>query len=347
MDDVPVDFHVIDISRNAQRTEEIRALLAANRLGMDSDVRYFMLALDNQRLVGCAGLAKNIIKCVAVAPEWRGQNLSARLLQEVEHYALAQGHFHLFLYTRPYNIDKFAQSGFWPIVQCDDSAVLMENTPIGIRRYCKQLRALRKNGARVGAIVMNANPFTLGHRYLAEQAARACDWLHLFVVREDASFFPFNERLAMVRSGVADIPNLTVHEGSHYLISRATFPGYFLKDKSAIEQAWGGMDLLIFRHYIAPALGITHRFVGSEPYCPVTRQYNQSMHSWLEATDTDQTPNITVVEIPRMCRKATGDAISASEVRRLLKNQHFAHIRDIVPHTTYSLLLQQYRAAVA
>jgi [citrate (pro-3S)-lyase] ligase len=91
MDDAPVDFHVIDISRNAQRAEAVRALLAANRLGMDSDVRYFMLALDNQRLVGCAGLAKNIIKCVAVAPEWRGQNLSARLLQEVERYALAQG----------------------------------------------------------------------------------------------------------------------------------------------------------------------------------------------------------------------------------------------------------------
>jgi [citrate (pro-3S)-lyase] ligase len=39
---------------------------------------------------------------------------------------------------------------------------------------------------------MNANPFTLGHRHLVEQAAARCDALHLFVVREDASFFPFS-----------------------------------------------------------------------------------------------------------------------------------------------------------
>ncbi|EFA28598.1 ABC transporter, ATP-binding protein, partial [Haemophilus influenzae HK1212] len=38
-----------------------------------------------------------------------------------------------------------------------------------------------------GSIVMNANPFTLGHRYLIEQALQQCDHLHLFIVGEDAS----------------------------------------------------------------------------------------------------------------------------------------------------------------
>lgn len=346
MDDAPVDFRVLDTARNPTGVDAVRALLAQSQLAIDSDIHHFMQAWAGDHLVGCAGIAGNVIKCVAVADSWRGKNLSARLIQEMERFALAQGHFHLFLFTRPCNIERFRQSGFWPIVQCDDTAVLMENTPIGIQRYCKSLQALRKPGPRIGAIVMNANPFTLGHRYLVEKAAAACDWLHLFVVREDASFFPFTERLAMVRAGVASFGNVTVHEGSEYLISRATFPGYFLKDSGVVDQAWSCMDLLIFRHYIAPALGITHRFVGSEPFCAVTRYYNHAMHTWLEATDTDQTPNIAVVEIPRTCRN-TGEAISASEVRRLLKAQHFARIRDIVPESTYSLLLHQYSAAVA
>ena len=35
---------------------------------------------------------------------------------------------------------------------------------------------------KIGCIVMNANPFTNGHRYLIQQAAAQCDWLHLFLV---------------------------------------------------------------------------------------------------------------------------------------------------------------------
>jgi [citrate (pro-3S)-lyase] ligase len=182
---------------------------------------------------------------------------------------------------------------------------------------------------------MNANPFTLGHRHLVEQAARRCDWLHLFVVREDASFFPFRERLEMVRAGVAHLSNVSVHEGSQYIISRATFPAYFLKESGEVQQAWSEIDVLIFRDFIAPALGITHRFIGSEPFCDITRQYNQTLHQLL-------TPQISVVEIPRI--KATGNAISASEVRRLLRTQQVSRIREIVPESTFAHLKAHYSA---
>ncbi len=37
---------------------------------------------------------------------------------------------------------------------------------------------------------------------------------------------------------------------------------------------------------LAPALQITHRFVGTEPLCPLTRNYNQRMKSLLEAPAT-------------------------------------------------------------
>jgi [citrate (pro-3S)-lyase] ligase len=182
---------------------------------------------------------------------------------------------------------------------------------------------------------MNANPFTLGHRHLVEQAAQQCDVLHLFVVREDASFFPFSARLEMVRAGVAHLPNVIVHEGSQYIISRATFPAYFLKDTGKVQQAWSEIDVLIFRDHIAPALGITHRFIGSEPFCDITRQYNQTLHALLSS-------RIDVVEMPRI--KATGNAISASEVRRLLKTQQFTRIREIVPESTFAHLEAHYSA---
>ncbi|QLK60722.1 [citrate (pro-3S)-lyase] ligase [Enterobacteriaceae bacterium Kacie_13] len=336
------DFHVISVSQPPQgMLEDIRALLQQSQLGMDDDIERFVVACAGKRVIGCAGLVSSTIKCVAVAADWRGGNLSARLLGEVENLAVQSGHFHLFLYTRPANLERFRSCGFYPLVQWNDVAVLMENTPVGIRHYCRSLQRHVHSGQRIGAVVMNANPFTLGHRYLAEQAATTCNWLHVFVVSEDVSYFPFQERLEMVRQGVADLTNVTVHAGSEYLISRGTFPGYFLKDAGLVNQAWSVMDLLIFRQYIAPALGITHRFVGSEPFCPVTHQYNCDMYDWLETPASSASPPLAVVELSRK-RHGNGKAISASEVRALLEMHQLPRIRDIVPDSTYAHIAQHY-----
>jgi len=324
-----LDFHLTVVSKHPERLMQIRSLLADNGLTLDNDVRLFVEAWSGTQLVGCAGLAANVIKCVAVNESLRGINLSSRLLTEVENIALARGHFHLFLCCRPANQVRFSRCGFWPIAQSGNNAVLLENSPQGIERYCRSLSALRRNGDSIGAIVMNANPFTLGHRHLVEQAVKQCDWLHLFVVQQDTSFFPFADRLNMVKAGVAHLSNVSVHESSQYILSRATFPAYFLKDSVKVEQAWSEIDVLIFRNFIAPALGITHRFIGTEPFCDVTRQYNRTLHLLLP-------PRIEVIEIQRL--KANGEAISASEVRRLLKNKQFSRIREIVPDVTFAYL---------
>ncbi|EII7450617.1 [citrate (pro-3S)-lyase] ligase [Salmonella enterica subsp. enterica serovar Newport] len=336
MTDLPLTFSVTDLQRHPQRAEAVRHFLSDNGLGMDRDIRWMVEARREGELVGCAGLVANVIKCVTVSKQLRGENLSARLLSEVQNLAMSQGHFHLFLCTRPCNRERFQRSGFWPVAQSGDNAILLENTPQGIQRYCRSLAKFRKPGARIGAIVMNANPFTKGHRYLVEQAARSCDWLHVFVVREDASFISFADRLAMVQSGVAGLPNVTVHPGSEYVISRATFPAYFLKETGKVQRAWSEIDVLIFRDYIAPALGVTHRFIGSEPFCEITRQYNQTLHELLHG-------QVTVVELPRI--KAAGQAISASEVRRLIKTEQFDRLRNIVPETTFTHLIPRYAAA--
>lgn len=333
-----IDFRVSDVARQPGRIPAIRALLAENGLGFDTDISLLVEAWSGDRLVGCAGLASNVIKCVAVDPQLRGENLSARLLTEVEHLALERGHFHLFLCTRPSNRERFEGCGFWPIAQSDNDAILMENTPQGIARYCRSLQPHRHAGTRIGAIVMNANPFTLGHYHLVRQAASNCDWVHLFVVQEEASLFPFSARLQMVRAGVAKLANVTVHAGSQYIISRATFPAYFLKESGKVEQAWSDLDVITFRDYIAPALGITHRFVGSEPFCRVSRQYNQTLHHLLAGS-------VEVVEIPRI--QHADKAISASEIRGLLKQQLFSRIRKLVPESTSAYLTAHYRSEVA
>ncbi|MBF4328059.1 [citrate (pro-3S)-lyase] ligase, partial [Vibrio anguillarum] len=133
--------------------------------------------------------------------------------------------------------------------------------------------------------------------------------------------------------------NLTIHSGSDYIISRATFPSYFIKDQQVVNQSHTALDLSIFRHSIAPALGITHRFVGSEPICTVTRHYNQAMRRWLEEAHDVSAP-IQVVEIERS--QQASQPISASRVRHLLKHFGVSAIADLVPSSTYSYLCQYY-----
>lgn len=178
-----------------------------------------------------------------------------------------------------------------------------------------------------GVVVMNCNPFTLGHRYLIEQAAKQVKRLYVMVVREDCSLFAYTERKAMVEQGIADIENVTVIDGSDYAISRATFPTYFLKRLDDAADTQMQLDLDLFRRHIAPALGATVRFVGTEPTDQLTRRYNQLMHEAL----TD------VREIDRLAKD--GNAVSASRVRKAMEQGDMNTIRQLVPPTTLPYII--------
>jgi [citrate (pro-3S)-lyase] ligase len=326
----------------SQQMEDLRRLLSDRQLELDTRIEVFVLCRTKGRLVACGGLDRNVIKCVAVAPEFVGQSLSLRLGSELITLAAARGQFHLFLYSAPHNRELFRGWGFYPLVEVPGLVVLMENSPIAIKGYCDSLRSQRRPGVRIGCAVLNANPFTLGHRFLLERAAGQCDWLHVFVVKENASTFSYSDRFALVAQGVHGICRLTLHEGSEYIISRATFPGYFFKDKAVIDHSWAGIDLLLFREYIAPALGITHRYVGTEPLDAVTNNYNADMRHWLQDTPSSA-PAIAVVEVPRA--SVSGTPISASTVRRLLAEEDFAAIDKLVPPSTLKFLETKYAAA--
>ena len=178
-----------------------------------------------------------------------------------------------------------------------------------------------------GVVVMNCNPFTLGHRYLIEQAAKQVERLFVMVVREDCSLFAYAERKAMVEQGVAHLKNVTVIDGSEYAISQATFPTYFLKRLDDAADTQMLLDLDLFRRHIAPALGTTVRFVGTEPTDQLTRRYNQLMHEALA----------DVRETARLEKK--GNAVSASRVRKAMEQADMSTIRQLVPPTTLPYII--------
>ena len=180
---------------------------------------------------------------------------------------------------------------------------------------------------RRGVVVMNCNPFTLGHRYLIEQAAKQVERLFVMVVREDCSLFAYAERKAMVEQGVAHLENVTVIDGSEYAISQATFPTYFLKRLDDAADTQMLLDLDLFRRHIAPTLGATVRFVGTEPTDQLTRRYNQLMHEVLA----------DVREIVRLEKE--GNAVSASRVRKAMEQGDMSTIRQLVPPTTLPYII--------
>jgi [citrate (pro-3S)-lyase] ligase len=334
-----LDWSIDDLADEPKLREEIEAFLHSCDLDMDADITQFVTVRSGRALVACAGMGENIVKCVAVSPALRGENITSRLITEVTHLAAEAGRYHLFLYTKPDNVPLFTGCGFYPLAEVPGTITLMENTPVGLARYCESLAARRRPGGRIGSVVMNANPFTFGHRYLAERAAEACDWLHVFIVGENSSLITYEDRISLVREGLKDLPRATIHPGSSYMVSKATFPSYFLKDRGLVDQCHTALDLIIFREHVAPALGITHRYVGTEPFCPVTRKYNADMKHWLMEVRS-RAPAVTVVEIERKAQ--AGQAISASEVRRRLRADDFEAMAHLAPKATIDLLRAKY-----
>lgn len=326
-------FSVITPSHPTQYAQAIE-FLSQHALVFDADIDAIVLGWEDNNIIACGAIAGNVLKSIAISPAHQGTGISLTLMTELVHLAYELGRTSLFLYTKPDNKTLFSQSGFYTIAEAQD-AILMENSPNRLAHYCQHLQRTRVPGNKIGAIVMNANPFTLGHRYLVEQAAQQCDALHLFLVKEDCSQFSFTERYLLVKNGTQDLPNVILHEGSDYVISRATFPSYFLKDSGVINRNHTEIDLQLFRQHLAPALGITHRFVGSEPFDRVTQDYNQQMKQQLMQPQNN-TPRIDVIEIPRLT--IDGEAISATRVRAAWAKQDWNEIAKWVLPTTLDFL---------
>lgn len=345
-----------------RQRQRIEAFLKRNGLRID-DMNYYAAVLDDDgEMIAGGGLKDDVIKCVAVDDAHKGEAIANTLVSHLISHANQEGYGCIKLFTKPKNRQLFESLSFRLLAEAPE-AILMETGIGGISNTVEALKKIKEESEKykeynkeckedskkckentsylntstpqhlnttmqpTGCIVMNCNPFTLGHRYLIEQAAKQVERLYVMVVREDCSLFAYTERKAMVEQGVADIENVNVIDGSDYAISRATFPTYFLKRLDDAADTQMLLDLDLFRRHIAPALGATVRFVGTEPTDQLTRRYNQLMHEALK----------DVHEINRL--EKDGNAVSASRVRKAMEEGDMNTIRQLVPPTTLPYII--------
>lgn len=344
------------LSLNSVR-RRVEAFLAANGLRLAPLDRYVVVTRDEDgdEILAGGGLDGNVIKCVAVSESARSEGLMNILVSRLIAIAREEGKESVKAFTKPENEGIFKSLGF-ALIASSPNAILMENGRGGLPEYRKYLESLARPG-RNGAIVMNANPFTKGHRYLVEQAASLVDNLYVIVVREDRSRFPYVERKAMIEAGCAGLDNVVVCEGSDYAISAATFPTYFLKKLDDATDTQIALDLDLFVNHIAKPLGVTVRFAGSEPEDALTRRYNELMAEILPGTSVavvrqvhQPDPElvkgsalrqarrpIDFVEIPRL--EQNGNPISATSLRRALDKGNLKEAMEYIPKSTVPYLV--------
>lgn len=347
-----------------RQRQRIEAFLKRNGLRFDDMHYYAAVTDDDGEMIAGGGLKGNVIKCVAVDDAHKGEAIANTLISHLIAHANEEGHSNVMLFTKPKNRQLFESLSFRLLAEAPE-AVLMETGIGGLGDTVEALKKIKEEGEVCkennqeckkeektnlnittpqhlnpstpqplttttplrGVVVMNCNPFTLGHRYLIEQAAKQVERLFVMVVREDCSLFAYAERKAMVEQGVAHLENVTVIDGSEYAISQATFPTYFLKRLDDAADTQMLLDLDLFRRHIAPALGTTVRFVGTEPTDQLTRRYNQLMHEVLA----------DVRETARLEKK--GNAVSASRVRKAMEQGDMSTIRQLVPPTTLPYII--------
>lgn len=321
-----MDIELVNVLQGAKKNAWC-TLLKEAALTPDEQLDSTVLLWEGDCLIATGSRRGNILKCLAVNDDYRGQDLTATVLTRLRQDAFEAGFSHLFLYTKPKNAFLFSGLFFYPVAQTAD-VLLMENRQNGIADFLATLPVA--GGKTVGAAVMNCNPFTKGHRYLIETAAAECDHLYVFILSEDQSEFSAKDRIEMVKLGTADLKNVSVLPTGPYLISAATFPTYFLKEQANASQVQCQLDIAVFTKYFVPKFGITRRYVGTEPLCPVTARYNAA----LEATLPEK--GVILRQIPRL--ESKGTPISASAVRKHLQNGEYEVLKTLLPATTYAYL---------
>lgn len=340
------DYTITQIhSSDKYANQQINALLTAEGIRRDVNLDYTCgMYDDDMNIIATGSCFGNTLRCLAVSHEHQGEGLMNSIVSHLIELQFSRGNSHLFLYTKCDSSEFFKNLGFYEIARINGQIVFMENKRTGFSSYLDALKSQNVPVSRVAAIVMNANPFTLGHQYLVEKAAAENDLVHLFIVSEDASLVPFSVRKKLVMDGTSHLKNICYHNSGPYIISNATFPSYFQKDEQSVIESHAMLDLTVFTK-IAATLGITRRYVGEETTSLVTGIYNQIMAEKLPEN------GIECIIVPR--KKSQGQCISASTVRQILKEENWQLLRELVPETTFEYfrspeaqpVIQQIRAS--
>lgn len=324
------EYAISKVYQSDKRTNsQVEKLLLAEGIRRDKNLDYTCAMYDDDyNVIATGSCFGNTLRCMAVSTAHQGEGLMNEIVSHLVQYEYERNINHLFLYTKCSSAKFFGDLGFYEIVRIEDQVVFMENRRNGFNNYLDNLEKTKQDGKNIAALVLNANPFTLGHQYLVEKASSENDVLHVFIVSEDASLVPFEIRKRLVIEGTSHLKNLIYHDTGPYIISSATFPSYFQKDDSAVIESHANLDLSVFVR-IAQALGINARYVGEEPKSLVTGIYNRIMSEKLPEHD------IKCVIVPRKKESEGGEVISASNVRQAIKDGNFEKMKGLVPESTY------------
>jgi [citrate (pro-3S)-lyase] ligase len=305
-----------------------RELVTGGGLLFEENFANLVGIFEEDALVAVGAREGNILKMIAIEPSRQSGALLGELVSELIRLGYEAGNDSFFIFTGPQNAASFQALNFIPLVHHPKTTLLEYGGGLG--RYLEAHRSLVREGEN-GAVVVNCNPFTLGHRYLIEEAARRVDTLYVFVVREDRSSFPFEIRFRLVREGTADLANVTVLESSAYAVSHITFPTYFLKDADSPFDIQMEVDLSLFGRHLAPFFHIRRRFTGTEPYCRTTRLYSEAMKRIL--------PRYGVETVQLERRWEGEEVVSAFRVREALRKEAYETVRRLVPPSTLRFIL--------
>jgi [citrate (pro-3S)-lyase] ligase len=321
---------------NIEEVNEVKTFLSSFQLDYENDIDYTVVIRQSNKIVATCSKTKDILKGFAVDSSIQGEGITNLLIKSIQDRLFDEGIFHSFIFTKPIYETTFKSFGYKVVAKVDE-VILLE---YGFNGIDKTLTNLKKSynidtTTPKTALVMNCNPFTLGHRYLIETASKNSEEVLIFIVEEDKSLFSFKSRYDLVKKGVEDLKNVTVIPGGKYIISSATFPAYFLREESEFLNAYTTLDATIFAKYFCKEFNITKRMLGEEPYCPVTKKYNDTLEAVLNQY------NVKVEIIPRKYISTPDNYISASKVRNLIKLEGVGaldHLSNLIPEVTLNYL---------
>jgi len=315
------------ICRNDNEITDVKKLLLLNDLSFDSKVSLTIALYQENIMIATGSIYENVIKMIAIDPNYQGQNLTAVILTHLVQILINKGYDKYFLYTKPENKKFFLDSNFSLIYENDQVSMLENKGELITDKLKKIKNSLKLDRGTTASIVMNCNPVTNGHMYLIETAAKNNHNVIIFLVEENKSIFDFETRYKLLKKSINHLKNVWIVPSTKYIISSATFPTYFLKEITDYSSLYMDIDISIFNNYFMPIFSIDFRYVGDEPLDQTTNLYNQMLKEILKDK---------LIVIDRV--KKDQEVISASYVRKLAEQKRFKDIKLITPKATYCFL---------
>ena len=322
---------------NKNDIKEVRKFLNEFDVEFDYPDKTFVIRRNNQ-IIATGSAEGNILKYFFSYEEYKGQGLMGIIYNSLLNHLMEKGYDSFFVFTTPNNNIIFESLGLKEVYSTE-TVSLLEGGFYNYERWIANIKTYlpAKKGIR-GSIIMNCNPMTLGHQYLIQKALNEVDELLIFVVEEDQSVFPFKDRFAIMENELVNEPGVILFKSGPYIISRGTFPTYFIKEKDDMLDIYTKLDGAIFGNKIAKDLDIDIRFLGTEPQDIVTSLYNETLKQLLKNS------GVNVKVIPR--KSIDGKIVSASHVRDLLSKGKDIEAYTLLPESTIQYLKSEIGQAI-